>query len=69
MSNQRNEELVRFYSLLDRLNDKIGGARRLAECSSLMIWPKRGVYFFQEDGDAQFLDTLDQMISTLGPPA
>jgi hypothetical protein len=51
MDTQRSEELVRFYSLLDRLSDKIGGARRLADCSSQMIWPKRGVYFFQEEGE------------------
>jgi hypothetical protein len=51
MDTQRREVLVRFYSLLDRLNDKIGGARRLADCSGRMIWPKRGVYFVQEQGE------------------
>jgi hypothetical protein len=51
MNAQRRDKLTRFYSLLDRLSDKIGGARRLADCSGQMIWPKRGVYFFQEDGE------------------
>jgi hypothetical protein len=51
MDTQRCEDLVRFYSLLDRLNDKIGGARRLADCSGKMNWPQRGVYFVQEQGE------------------
>jgi hypothetical protein len=48
---QRRDELIRFYSILDLLSEKIGGARRLAGCSSHMLWPKRGVYFFQEEGE------------------
>jgi hypothetical protein len=51
MNAQRRDDLVRFYSLLDRLGGKIGGARRLADCSGRMIWPSRGVYFFHEQGE------------------
>lgn len=47
----RREHLVRFYSILDNLQHKIGGARKLADCSGRMDWPKRGVYFFHEDGE------------------
>jgi hypothetical protein len=44
-------DLRRFYSILDRLEDTVGGARRLEECSGRMAWPRRGVYFFREDGE------------------
>jgi hypothetical protein len=49
----RRDDLVRFYSILDRLETRIGGARRLADCSGRMDWPKRGVYFFREDGESR----------------
>ena len=52
MGNQtRREHLVRFYSILDDLQHKIGGAHKLADCSGRMDWPKRGVYFFHEQGE------------------
>ena len=45
------EHLVRFYSILDSLQHKIGGSRKLADCSGRMVWPRRGVYFFHELGE------------------
>jgi len=52
MVNQaRREHFVRFCSILDNLKHKIGGARKLADCSGRMDWPKRGVYFFHEQGE------------------
>jgi hypothetical protein len=42
--NERRELLTIFYSLLDRLEKNIGGARSLADCSGRMKWPTRGVY-------------------------
>jgi hypothetical protein len=47
----RLSDLVRYYDLLDRLEQKLGGERRLSECSGRMDWPKRGVYFFFEPGE------------------
>ena len=47
----RLNDLVRFYSLLDRLEEKLGGKRMLAECSGRLDWPTRGVYFFFEAGE------------------
>ena len=44
----RLQHLVRFYSILDRLEKSIGGPRCLAGCSGRMDWPHRGVYFFRE---------------------
>lgn len=51
MTEERHEHLVRFYAILNRLERNIGGARRLADCSGRMNWPKRGVYFFREPGE------------------
>jgi hypothetical protein len=44
----RLQHLLRFYSILDRLETSIGGQRCLAGCSGRMDWPHRGVYFFRE---------------------
>jgi hypothetical protein len=51
MSNERLEDLVRFYSILDRHEKNIGGVRRLEDCSGRMVWARRGVYFFCEPGE------------------
>jgi hypothetical protein len=47
----RLADLVRFYGLLKTLERNIGSSRKPAECSGRMDWPKRGVYFFFEDGE------------------
>lgn len=51
MNDGRLAHLIRFYSILRRLEANIGGAKRLTDCSARMSWPKRGVYFFHEDGE------------------
>lgn len=47
----RLEHLKAFYSILDALELKIGGARTLNEGSGRITWPRRGVYFFREPGE------------------
>lgn len=47
----RIEHLVRFYSLLDQLQNDIGGPLKLADCSGRLPWPSRGIYFFMEAGE------------------
>src|SRR5580700_1482936 len=54
MANSRLRDLIRFYSILDFLEQAIGGARTLADCRGRMDWPKRGVYFFREAGEKRF---------------
>ena len=44
----RAAELTRFYSLLDHLEQSIGGKRLLADFQKFRDWPQRGVYFFFE---------------------
>ncbi len=48
----RAADTARFYELLDRLESRVGGARVLVNCNGKMNWPRRGVYFFFEDGEA-----------------
>jgi hypothetical protein len=45
-STKRMKDLEIFYSLLDDLEIKLNGKRKLEECDGRMNWPKRGVYFF-----------------------
>ena len=53
MTDARREQLAKFYSVIDRLESAIGEERRLADCSGRMDWPRRGVYFFREDGESR----------------
>lgn len=53
MRNERCEDLVRSYSILDRQEKHIGGARTLGDCSGRMAWARRGVYFFREPGESR----------------
>ena len=49
----RLDDLQRFYSLLLALEEKLSGARHLANCTGRISWPKRGVYFFMEPGETR----------------
>lgn len=42
---------MQFYRFLDILDIKVGGKRFLADSNGHTSWPKRGVYFFFEDGE------------------
>ena len=49
----RISHLRQFYSALSELEKRLGGPRRLSECSASMSWPLRGVYFFMESGEVR----------------
>lgn len=49
----RGEDLDRFYRLLERLEDVVGGAQYLRDCTGYMNWPDRGVYFFFASDEAR----------------
>ena len=51
--NDRRSDTWRFYELLDRLEERDGGTRLLAECTGTMGWPMRGLYFFFEPGETR----------------
>lgn len=50
----RRDDLIAFYALMDELERRIGGRRRLSDADGRMIWPNRGVYFFFEPGEDRF---------------
>ena len=49
----RQENLDRFYGLLDDLEQRVGGTRKLKNGTGYMDWPDRGVYFFLEPGETR----------------
>jgi hypothetical protein len=51
MADQRQQDVQDFYTILSGLEKRLGGPKKLADCSGRMPWPMRGVYFFFEDGE------------------
>jgi hypothetical protein len=49
----RQDDLDRFYRLLDDLQQRVGGTRKLKNCTGYMDWPDRGVYVFLEPGETR----------------
>lgn len=47
----RLDDIRRFYDVLARLEDRLGGKLRLQHCRGRLGWPERGVYFFFEEGE------------------
>lgn len=47
----RRADLNSLYEILGGLRQKIGGYRRLYDCTGKSGWPARGLYFFFEDGE------------------
>lgn len=48
---QKVDSINRFYDILQVLENKVGGCKRLSECHGDMNWSQRGVYFFFERGE------------------
>lgn len=49
----RQDDIDRFYGLLDELAERVDGSRKLKNCTGRMDWPDRGVYFFLEPGETR----------------
>ena len=47
----RGSDVGEFYRILDQLAARLGGPRRLRECTGRSGCPPQGVYFFFEDGE------------------
>ena len=65
----RLDDLKWFYSLLFVLEGRLAGARHLANCSGRLSWPKRGVYFFMEPGEARTHSGTGPRITRVGTHA
>jgi hypothetical protein len=50
---ERSADLDRLYALFDRLEARVGGSKRLADCTGYADWPTRGVYFFFAPGETR----------------
>ena len=61
--------LDRFYYLLDELEGKVGGYRRLGDCHGRMDWPERGVYFFFEPGEMRSVKVSSPRVVRVGTHA
>jgi hypothetical protein len=48
---QRLQDVKRFYILIEELEARCGGKRRLSDATAKMGLPRRGVYFFLENGE------------------
>jgi hypothetical protein len=56
MSDRRLQDLIRFYSILHKLEKTIGGARTLADCRGCMKWPAVSTFsakYFQKTLDLE----------------
>src|ERR1700745_736208 len=50
---ERLDHLVQFYKTLSALESTLTGKRWFANCHGRMGWPRRGMYFFFEDGEGR----------------
>ncbi|MFC7175887.1 hypothetical protein [Halosegnis marinus] len=64
----RAADLDRFYDLLADLSDRVGGARRLKDCTGYMDWPDRGVYVFLAPGETR-ADSNEPRVTRVGTHA
>ena len=65
----RLEDLQRFYDILCKLEQKIGGARCLANSDWRKDLPERGVYFFREPGEERTHSGSEPRIVRVGTHA
>lgn len=65
----RQDDILRFYELLDSLAMRLGGPLRLSECHGRLGWPQRGVYFFFEAGETRCTNSKGGRIVRVGTHA
>lgn len=63
---ERLTHLERFYHLLTKLEQGVGGKRLLKECRGHMDWPERGVYFLFEPEEMQTLKKSEPRVTRVG---
>ena len=69
MNDGRIADLQTFYSLLALVERKAGGARALVGSSGRQSWPRRGVYFFMENGECRSSSGSGRRIVRVGTHA
>lgn len=51
LPSKRLQYLDRLYRALRRLEEGVGGKRKMSECTGKQRWPNSGIYFFFEPGE------------------
>jgi hypothetical protein len=69
MAGGRVSDLQDFYAILAALQTRLGKPRTLANCSGYLSWPKRGVYFFMEEGENRSHSGIGPRIVRIGTHA
>ncbi len=69
MTAEREKHIHHFYDLLADLEERVGGKRVLNECNGRMGWPRRGLYFFFEDGEFRCGSDTDLRVVRVGTHA
>jgi hypothetical protein len=65
----RVEDIIRFYAILEGLETRLGGMRRLTDSSGKNAWPQRGVYFFFEPGEVRSSSGIGLRVVRVGTHA
>lgn len=68
-SQDKLNDIIRFYALMERLESCVGGKRMLATCDGRMDWPPRGVYFFFEDREVRSTSGVGPRVVRVGTHA
>lgn len=66
---QKQSDRETFYQLLNILENKTGGRRKLGDCHGRMLWPERGVYFFFEPEECRATPPYSSRIVRVGTHA
>lgn len=64
----RSDDIDRLYSLLETLEDRVGGKLRLDDCTGHMEWPDRGIYIFFSPDERRDNGT-EQRVTRIGTHA
>ena len=67
--NSRLDHLNQFYSLMNTLDERLGGPRFLSDCTAKSGWPSRGVYYFMESGEDRAGEDQEPRIVRVGTHA
>ncbi len=62
----RDQDIDKFYCLMERLANQLGGRHRLKDCCRHMSWPMRGVYFFFEADETRNVPNADLRVVRVG---
>lgn len=65
----RLRDLESFYEALSRLEGALGGKRTLQECHGRLPWPRRGIYFFFEEGEQRSDSGVGLRVTRVGTHA